>query len=64
MLLRRHIRNKVTKLDNVTPKSKPKAKSKDLSELTVVELRDMARELDYTGYSTLNKSELLDLLKV
>lgn len=63
MLLRRHIRNRVTKLKNVTPKSKPKVKSTDLSELTVIELRNKAKDKGYTGYSTLNKSELLDLFK-
>lgn len=38
-------------------------KSDDLASLTVAELRDMAKEKDIKGYSTMKKAELLDALK-
>lgn len=38
-------------------------KSTDLSSLTVAELREMAKEKDVKGYSTMKKAELLDALK-
>ncbi len=34
----------------------------DLSELTVDELKDLCRERDITGYSTMKKAELVDVL--
>ena len=40
-----------------------KEESKDLSKLTVAELRDMAKEKDIKGYSTMKKAELIDALK-
>lgn len=35
----------------------------DLSELTVAELRELAKKNDLEGYSVLNKAQLLELLK-
>ena len=40
-----------------------KAEDKDLSKLTVAELREMAKEKDVKGYSTMKKAELIDVLK-
>ncbi len=40
-----------------------KEEAKDLSTLTVSELRDMAKEKDVKGYSTMKKAELLEALK-
>ncbi len=44
---------------------KPKKEDKkvDLDSLTVRELRDMAKEKDIKGYSTMKKNELIDALK-
>ena len=36
---------------------------KDLSKLTVAELREMAKDKDVKGYSTMKKAELIDALK-
>lgn len=38
-------------------------KTKDLNSYTVAELRDMARDQGKTGYSTLRKAELIELLE-
>ena len=40
-----------------------KVEATDLSKLTVAELRDMAKEKNITGFSTMKKAELLDALK-
>ena len=46
------------------PKKEVKKTAKvDLSKLTVAELRDMAKEKDIKGYSTMKKAELVDALK-
>lgn len=45
----------------VKPK-KETAKKKDLSTLTLVELKELAKEKGITGYSKLKKSELIELL--
>lgn len=44
-------------------KSVKEEKSVDLSTLKVAELREMAKEKNIKGYSTMKKSELLDALK-
>ena len=43
-------------------KTKEKLTKKELEEFTVPELKDMARGADVSGYSSLNKGELIDLL--
>lgn len=52
---------KETKIEKVTVKEE-KA-STDLSALTVAELREMAKAKEIKGYSTMKKSELIDVLK-
>ncbi len=47
----------------VEPKKEVKKETTDLSKLTVSELRDMAKEKDIKGYSTMKKAELIDALK-
>ena len=42
---------------------KPRAKRVEYSKMTVAELKDLARERELAGYSTLRKQELIDLLK-
>lgn len=61
--------------EKVEPKKEEKAEApkeevkkaikeeKDLSSLTVAELREMAKTKDIKGYSTMKKAELLDALK-
>ena len=44
-------------------KKEEKAETKDLSTLTVNELREMAKDKDIKGYSTMKKAELVDALK-
>ena len=44
-------------------KAKVKEKAVDLSEKTVAELREMAKEKAIKGYSTMKKAELLEALK-
>ena len=51
MLLRRHYPEKPAESEIIT-----------YSDLTVNELRDIARERGITGYSTLNKEELIAIL--
>ena len=47
----------------VEVKKEEKAETKDLSTLTVNELREMAKDKDIKGYSTMKKAELVDALK-
>lgn len=42
---------------------KTRAKRVEYSKMTVAELKDLAREREIVGYSTLRKQELIDLLK-
>ena len=44
-------------------KAEVKEESKDLSKMTVAELREMAKEKGISGVSTMKKAELLDALK-
>ena len=65
--------NKVEKTEKVerteevkevkTVKEEKATKSQDLSKLTVAELREMAKDKDVKGYSTMKKAELIDALK-
>ena len=54
---------KVEKVQEKAEKKEPKKEAKDLTSLTVAELRDMAKEKDIKGYSTMKKAELIDALK-
>ena len=49
----------------VKPEVKPEVKvvEIDLEAKTVAELKDMAKELNLTGYSALRKAELIELIK-
>jgi len=40
-----------------------KKESKDLSSMTVTELRELAKEKEISGFSTMKKAELIDALK-
>lgn len=60
MLLRRHRRRQPTKLENVLPKVN---RVRYLEDKTVLELREMAREVELEGYSRMNKSELIKALE-
>ena len=42
---------------------KKEEKAQDISKLTVAELRELAKEKEIKGYSTMKKAELLDALK-
>jgi len=46
-----------------TKKEAVKEESKDLSKLTVAELRELAKEKNITGASSMKKAELIDALK-
>ena len=43
--------------------AKKETKSQDLTELTVAELRELAKKQEITGFSTMKKAELIDALK-
>ena len=46
-----------------TKEVKTKEETKDLSKLTVAELKEMAKEKNIAGYTSMKKAELIDALK-
>ena len=57
------LEGKVTKEVKETKTSKTEKSSSDLSGKTVAELRELAKEKNIEGYSTMKKAELLEALK-
>ncbi|PKL77832.1 MAG: 30S ribosomal protein S2 [Ignavibacteriae bacterium HGW-Ignavibacteriae-4] len=45
------------------PKAEPKYSQEDLEAKTVADLRELAKELDLSGYSSLRKAELIELIQ-
>lgn len=57
------LNGKVTTKPLKEVKESKKEVENDLSKLTVAELRELAKEKEIVGYSTMKKAELLDALK-
>jgi small subunit ribosomal protein S2 len=57
------VKPEVKKEVQVEVKPEPKLTQEDLEAKTVAELREMAKELNLSGYSSLRKAELIDLIK-
>ena len=57
------LEGKVTKAVKETKTAKTEKTSSDLSSKTVAELKEIAKEKDIEGYSTMKKAELLEALK-
>ena len=57
------LEGKVTKVVKETKTAKTEKTSSDLSSKTVTELKEIAKEKDIEGYSTMKKAELLEALK-
>lgn len=57
MLLRRHRKNRMKDAEEI-----PFTEVENLSDLTVKELKEKAKELEIEGYSGMNKAELIEVL--
>ncbi|MDD4548072.1 MAG: Rho termination factor N-terminal domain-containing protein, partial [Bacilli bacterium] len=58
------VKEPVKPVEKVATKKVEKAEVKnDLTKLTVAELREMAKEKNVKGFSTMKKAELVDALK-
>ena len=57
------LEGKTTKVEKVAKKETKEVKENDLASKTVAELRELAKDKDIAGYSTMKKAELLEALK-
>ena len=61
--VKKNVEKEETKSTKKASKTETKKESKDLSSLTVAELREMAKDKNISGFSTMKKAELIDALK-
>ena len=54
---------KIAKGEKVAPKKVEKKESKDLSKLTVTELKELAKKKNIEGYTSMKKADLIKALK-